>query len=244
MVDARRILDVLDRCAGDFYFPMLDNGYVYLAASRLALYRSGPDWAMAIEIFGFSPRSGAPDVGVWTYASRLHARDTPEKYLNAAAYARYLEGHPNHDTRYFFPCEGEWQDPDDIELVNSAADHVVVRDETVPLPARDAYAALGIELASPDEIRVFEMCRWLAATRRETVLASEEERRCSVSPEMPRLLSLDDWHHPDLANGERPSDAESFRQMAAVLATGNLGLYRPELPPNNHWRNWPDGGTL
>ena len=47
------ILDVLDRAAADFTFPMLDNGYVYLAASPLSLHRSASDWAVMFERFGF-----------------------------------------------------------------------------------------------------------------------------------------------------------------------------------------------
>jgi hypothetical protein len=52
------ILAVLDGCFDSFTFPMLDNGYVYLAATRLSAYRSESDWAIAIEVFGFSPRAG------------------------------------------------------------------------------------------------------------------------------------------------------------------------------------------
>lgn len=63
---------------------MLDNGYVYLAATRLSLYRSATDWAIAIEVFGFSPRAGLPD----THISRPHDRNTPEKYNSQLAYER------------------------------------------------------------------------------------------------------------------------------------------------------------
>ena len=34
MDDPERILAILDRCAKDFHFPMLDNGYVYPAATH------------------------------------------------------------------------------------------------------------------------------------------------------------------------------------------------------------------
>jgi hypothetical protein len=60
---------------------MLDNGYVYLAATRLSLYRSATDWAIVIEVFGFSPRAGLPDTHIYTFASRLHDRDPPEGYF-------------------------------------------------------------------------------------------------------------------------------------------------------------------
>ena len=84
--EAEHILDVLDRCCDAFTFPMLNNGYVYLAATRLSLYRTAADWAMVIEVFGFSPRSGLPDTHIHTFASTLYNRDTPEKYAKREAY--------------------------------------------------------------------------------------------------------------------------------------------------------------
>ncbi len=51
--DSEEILSVLDGCCDSFSFPMLDNGYVYLAATQLALYRSVTNWAMVVEVFGF-----------------------------------------------------------------------------------------------------------------------------------------------------------------------------------------------
>jgi hypothetical protein len=50
---ATEILQILDECCDNFTFPMLDNGYVYPAATRLSLYRTPEDWAMVIEVFGY-----------------------------------------------------------------------------------------------------------------------------------------------------------------------------------------------
>ncbi|MDX6381476.1 MAG: hypothetical protein QOI57_2500, partial [Rubrobacteraceae bacterium] len=47
------ILAQLDECAGKFGFPMLDNGYVYLADVRLSAYRDDARWALVIEVLGF-----------------------------------------------------------------------------------------------------------------------------------------------------------------------------------------------
>ena len=74
-IEADAVLTVLDRCCDAFTFPMLDNGYVYLAATRLSLFRTAADWAMVIEVFGFSPRSGLPDTHIHTFASSLYDRD-------------------------------------------------------------------------------------------------------------------------------------------------------------------------
>ena len=60
-----------------------------------------------------------------------------------------------------------------------------------------------------------------------------------------KLLQLEEWHHPDVVDDEeRPSGSETFAQLAAVLSSGELAHYRPTRPPNTHWVNWPDGGTL
>lgn len=94
-------------------------------------------------------------------------------------------------------------------------------------------------------IQIFEFCRLLADIARDSVLATEHERRLSVLPELKQILQLEEWHHPNVVDeNERPSGSEAFQQLAQVLAAGNVELYCPSMPPNTHWRNWPDGGSL
>jgi hypothetical protein len=59
---------------------------------------------------------------------------------------------------------------------------------------------------------------------RDQVLATYQEQRISVLPDMTQLLQLEEWHHPNLADGELASSSETFRQLAQVLATGDAGL--------------------
>jgi hypothetical protein len=245
MWSTERILQVLDDCSEACTFPMLDNGYLYLAATRLSLHRSPSDWAIVIEVFGFSPRAGLPDLYVQTFASQLHDRDPATRYASREAYDEYLHLNPNNEFRSFFPISaGPWQDPDCAEFVAMNAQAIAVRDVMVSLPAPSDLARRGIELEDDPRIRTFELCRWLAATHREDVLARPGERRISVPPELEELLVLDDWNHPDLAAREQPSGSETFQQLARVLASGDTGEYRPSLPGNTHWVHWPEGGTL
>lgn len=243
--DPNEILTVLDRCCDTCRFPMLDNGYVYLAATRLSLLRSATDWALVIEVFGFAPRAGMPDTSVQVFASRFHSRRSRKDYVNAMAYEQYLANNPNNEFYSVWPIEeGAWL-KDWSEQVADSAVEVVVRGETVPLPNREEYARHGIDLVEPPRVRVFEMCRYLADVSRERVLATSEERRASLFPDMQHILQLEEWNHPNVAMvEERPSKSETFQQLAMVLATGDVGHYRPSLVPNTHWRNWPDGETL
>lgn len=245
MDKAQEILSVLDRCCEAYTFPMLDNGYVYLAATRLSLHRSLTDWAMVIEVFGYSPRTGLPDTVIQTFASRLHNRDPLERYVNRERYERYLSNNPFNEFRVVFPVEeGPWQDLENDELVAEDATHIVVRGNPISLPTINEYAQHDIEIERPPRVQVFELCRFLAAVAREKVLATPQERRVSVLPDMKLILQLEEWHHPDVVRNERPSGSEAFQQLAQVLATGEVGYYRPTQAPNTHWRNWPESGRL
>lgn len=243
--DARQILTILDNCCNNHTFPMLDNGYVYLAASRLSLHRSATDWALVIEVFGFSPRAGSPDLHVYTFASQLYARNCPTRYTSQDAYERYLDNNPHNESRFFYLIDDDsWQDPEDIELVAVEATKLSIRGRDVLLPSLDAYAQHGIELEESPRVQVFELCRYLAATERETVLATPIERRVSVLPELREILVLDHWRHPNLLEDELPSTVRTFQQLSEVLATGDLGRYYADEQPNTHWSNWPEGGRL
>jgi len=245
MMTAGDILDVLDHGAESYAVPMLDNGYLYLAATRMALYRSNVDWAIVVEVFGFSPRAGLPYVCVSTLASRLRDRDPPESYVSRDAYENYLSNHLNDESRFFYPIsEGTWLDSDRGEFVSESADDFILRDEVVKIPRAEDFSLTGIVLSEPPRVLVFELCRLAAERYRERVLATQDERRVSVPGELTEVLRLDEWAHPNLVEAERPSEHETFQQISQVLASGDPTRYRPTATPNTHWRNWPDGGSL
>lgn len=100
------VLAVLDRCAGDFTFPTLDNGYVYPAAARLSVHSNGTDWAIVVETFGFSPRAGNPELTVATFTSRVPHPKARDDYVDESAYRNYLQQHPNDALESFSPLEG------------------------------------------------------------------------------------------------------------------------------------------
>jgi hypothetical protein len=189
--EVREILSILDRCCDAFTFPMLDNGYVYLAATRLSLYRSSEDWALVIEVFGFSPRSGLPDTHIYTFASRLHNRDPAENYITREAHENYLTHNPNNESRFIHPVDpGEWQDAEILELLSDDAEKIVVRGKPIPLPNATDYTRYGIHLEDPPRVQVFEACRYLAHVARDELFATPAERRVSVLPEFRKSCNL------------------------------------------------------
>jgi hypothetical protein len=239
------VLSVLDKCCDAFTFPMLDNGYVYLSATRLSLYRSEQDWAIAIEVFGFSPRSGVPDTQIYTFGSRLLRSKSSADFASPQAFAAYVANNPNNESTFVFPVDdGDWLDADNPEVLADGEHTVLVRRNPIRTPAPTEYAAKGIILENSSEVQVYEFCRWLAASHRDSVLATPEERRSCIPSDLIQVLQLEEWSHPDVVNDERPSSNQTFRSLADVLISGDVSRYEPAGAPNTHWENWPDGGTL
>lgn len=135
-------------------------------------------------------------------------------------------------------------DSENPELLASGQNTVIVRGNPVHTPALSEYAAHEVTLQDPPNIYVFEFCRLLAASVRSSVLATTEERRMCVPPELEQIVQLEEWNHPDLVNGERPSSNATFKSLAEVLVHGDVSAYQPSEASNTHWKNWPVGGTL
>ena len=239
------ILDALDNCCDSFTFPMLDNGHVYLAATRLSAFRSPEDWHIAIEVFGFSPRAGIPDVNVYHFGSNILRKKRPEDFVTSEAFDNYVTNNPFNESDFFYPIEeGDWLDEELGETVRPGTS-IMIRDKKISVPTRDEYRTLGIPLEDSTDVFVYELCRAIAATHRDLVLANEGELRSLVPKDTELILRLDEWNHPDIVDPVRKaSNSETFQQIASVLESGDASKYRPSLEPNTHWSNWPEGGQL
>jgi hypothetical protein len=240
---SRQILKVLDDACRAFTFPMLDNAYLELAATRMSLFRSSTDWALVFEVFGHCTRTGLPDTHITTFASRLHNRNKPEDYVNEKAYQDYLANNPHNESSFVYPIvAGPWIDAEDCRLVAQSG-QVQLRDLSVPLPPCAQYEQSGIKLEG-ERPAVTELCRYLAGQYRDRVLALPNERRLHVLPEMPQILQLEEWRHPDIAFDGLPSRCKTFKQLAEVLVTGDISLYRPSARTNTHWFHWSGEKTM
>lgn len=228
------ILSQLDACARQFDFPMLDNGYVYLADVRLGAFRDDTRWALAIEVIGVNNRAGGHD-GI---NNCLHLFGNCLKRPWGTA---------NEDFLYF---SGDGPDgptfvDDSLCTVRPTARSIRIRDRIIEFNLNEVAAVhQGIDLDAQPEVHAHELLRWLVPKHRDLFLITEGELWERIPADLPLVLLLDEWHHPDLAGDEMPSDSLTFRMIADVLVTGDPSRYRPTREPNTHWRFWPEGGTL
>jgi len=228
------ILAQLDNCANDFTFPILDNGYVYPADVRMSVYANPKDWAILIEVIGYSNRS-------WK----------TEAFENCLyCFGTNLKNPPGlSNDNLFFPVTDGITAPlfrdEDYDTINPNARDIRIRDNLITIPTDPViYQKNGIILAQATSIYGFELLRLLTINYRKLFLATETELYARMEKEIPLILQLHEWYHPDIIEGEKPSDVETFIQIADVITQLDKSYYRPSNPPNSHWKNWPMGGTL
>jgi hypothetical protein len=228
------ILNQLDEHAREFTFPMLDNGYVYLADTRLTAYRDEFRWALLIEVLGAHHRAGGYD-GI---NNCLHCYGNCLSCPVGTANENILAFLGDGEGVRLFDEEYQW-------YVNRAAHSLRLRESLIPLNLDENFlTSKEIVPEEAPQITGAELLRSLVPEFSGLLFAAESELRQRVPSDIPMILRLEEWNHPDLVADELPSHNETFQMIADVLVSGNSSLYKPTREPNTHWRNWPEGGSL
>ena len=213
-ITAAEILTACDRAAEEYVFPMLDNGYQYPVDVRLHAYGDADRWLLLFETVGYDTRA-MNLTNVVTHIGRLEGAQPLAKAV------MMLDRLDNHD---------EILD-DDGEHIRAEAPQAVVAGHALPA-------------AMTPGLLIWDFCRTLVPVHRAALLLSLSEIAPLHAAGLAELLTLDQWNHPDLSQGELPSDTEAFQQLASVMAQADPTLYHPSEEPNTHWSNWPEGGLL
>lgn len=201
---------------------------------RLSAYRDETGWVLLIETLVFND------------GSSHHNCITTMLYC----YGDALPQAPGRCEPLYVTNDGPHEplfDSQDImgHLVSSTATDITVRDRVIPITTEPAkYAAAGIKLRDPPRIMGYELLRLLVPAHRRLFFATESEIASRIGRNMPLLIRLDEWHHPDNEAGETPADSESFQMIAEAIAANDPKLYQPAVSPNTHWVHWPTAGML
>lgn len=224
---ASSILGQFQQCADEATFPELNNGYYYPVDCRLHLFRDATRWAMLVELLGYSTR-GRNLVDVLHFFGNCLTEGTPGfddgDFLDRIDNMGQVEQLECHSGEEYY--SGNY----------AGGTTLIVRGQPLPL--------VGALQGTPLET----VCRMLVPEYRDLLLADAGELRRRIPADLPRLMTLEEWHQPwpfvdDLLAGDL-HEHETFRMIAEVLASGDTGLYQPTLGPNTYWSNWPDAGTL
>jgi len=229
---ASDILDQLDTCAKDYNFPILDNGYIYPVVSRLSVFGNTERWVIAVEVVG--------------YHYRFNGHSGVENCLYI--YGNSLPFYPGlNNSNVLLTTADSDEGPtfitDTFGTLNPEVHSLLLRDEKISIPKDPAfYASRDVELTNPPAVRAYEFMRACLPEYKASFLATKKEIYECFGQDIPMIMQVDEWCHPDIIEEEKPSENETFQQIATLLESGDISCYKPTKPANNHWRNWPLGG--
>ena len=170
------ILRQLDQCNSESTFPMLDNGYIYPAGTKLTAYRDAKRWVLIIEVIGFSYRGGGHN-GI---TNCLHV------YGNCL---NYPPGTRNENFIYLTGNSScETFDMEEYFYLNSDCSDFVLRTETLPIVHdRNLYLSNDIIPQDEERINAFEFLRMLDKLYHERLVATEDEIRDRIPTDIPKI---------------------------------------------------------
>jgi hypothetical protein len=234
-MNSRSILGQWDQAARDFVFPMLDNGYIYPADVRMSIYRDATRWLMIIEALGANnPRTSGCD----SFQNCLYLFGNALEQKVGTSNENFLFPIDSLPDDPLFEDENDWD-------VRSQCSALGIRGRRIGIDlSGNALERKEIVLIDESKIDPPALLRSLLPEHRELLLATDEELSARNPHKIPLWLRLDEWHHPDLASSELPSNCETFQLLAHAIEVGRQAVYQPIELPNTAWKNWPDGGTL
>lgn len=213
------IFNQLDESIAAFSFPDIGHGYYYPIDARLHAYRDDTRWAILVELVGYNPRAASVIDVIHHFGNCL---DGPAGFENGDFLDRIS------DTELPLDEDQHW-------------------DLTAPVERLTVDGRGDIDVPNPAAPDVVEMFRSLVPIHRDLLLAGESELRRRIPADLPEVLRLEEWAHPDpllLHEEYGVETTELWRLLADVLVTGDVTRYAPTAAPDSHWSNWPAGGEL
>ncbi len=223
---ANHILEILDKGAITYDFPMFDNNYFYFGKAKLTLYRNCNEWLTVFQRLSFSLKAKEFTNTIAAFGNCIEE--------NGIVLIEPIICESSNDKMF----------KDDYTfLLNPLNFKVIIKGaEREFRPTKSDYEELGININNikmPNEAKIV---RYLAYTIPKELFFTDQEllKICKVKAEDIKVfLELNDWCHPDLINDEMPSENSCFRSIAVALEKNDPSLYQcPEKEYNTHWSNW------
>jgi hypothetical protein len=241
MYTMKEILSDLDNNALYEYFLDLEHGYFYTSGSRINLFGNKKDWAIVFEKTGFGNRSGKAEI-VLDYMGNCITNPT-----NAGLDSQFITNTYSIELiAEEFDCIAEG-----FELVSKSVESISIRNKILPVEQKmEEYQKIGIDIQDFDnpenQIDFPSLVRYLDENHPNLFRATEEELRTFLPVGLPLIMKIDNWFHTKINayGGPKPSENETFQMIAEILVSKDITKWRPEMQPNNNWRNWPEAGEL
>jgi hypothetical protein len=228
-INKARILKDLDKHAAEFNFPVLNNAYVEFAAARLTAFRSIEAWLIVFEILGFSNREVEFVDDLYAYGSCTEK----EGFVGEEIPLTSVPTNPLFDstTNECIADWSHWSATVDGQIMTFS-------------PIVEEYIEAGVPVkreAGPGSLAEIELLRFLIHRVGENRLFLNDESILKHFPkcgELNKFIQTTQWQHPDVADGEIPSQNRSIRSLVEAITERDPSLF-DHGHPNTDWRFWP-----
>lgn len=235
-----QILQALDsdKTRKRHYFPIFENMNLDYIAPRLSLYQDADRWAISISALYYSQSMTYPGPPVnLLYTSGNCVLPGKSPCNNICGILDVGQERLFVDAR--------------MQVVKAGVDAIRIRGEVLgtafshkirsEAELSDEGERRAREEEAVDKLRgggmwAHRFFRALHLKYPRKMVATDQEMRTRIPPDLPCILELFEWRHPWTL--EEPSETQSFQQLAAVLASGDVNQYNPTEAPNTHWKYW------
>ncbi|MDD9793568.1 DUF7003 family protein [Priestia megaterium] len=212
-----QILQVLDKYAKDYNFPVLDNYNFDLAQCRLSVFRDDNEWIIVFEIVGVNPS--------------LYISNDIYAYGNSVESQGLIIG---LDDIVSLPNEEDLFDDEGNFLITPFHLDLIINSEPLIIkPTEGEYLELGIqtELFNPTKL-----IRYLSSKYKEKFWLEPLDllNEINMSEDFKLFYQTDEWEHTD---EEKPSENKFFQSLAKAIVLNDKNLIQFK-KANTHWSNW------
>lgn len=258
----------------NWQFITLNHPYIYTIDSRINVFRNGTDhWAIAAEVLGYVPRGEALQLQILYFGNSLINLDLYQgkpineyiifpcdfeaapctdggEYLNPNTYYWPVRGghiEVSHNPQDYLKAGIKLQQPGLIGVEEVARLLIAKHSDLFRATDKELYKSI------PDSLKkILVIDQWY---HREFELSPTP----FDNPDFLKRFDLEDPYIQQMIKSEkeknekwnrkqwnknRPGSYETWQQIAEVIATGDVCLYKPTRKPNSHWRNWPESGSM
>lgn len=217
MMKAKQILQMLDDCAENCNFPVLDNYNFDFSQCRLSVYLERDNWIIVFEILGVNRNQ---DISNDLYV-----------YSNVIEQQGFII---SFDDIVYLVNEEDLFDDEGNFLVNPFHLNLIVNGEILKIkPKKEEYIELGIRIESFNPTKLI---RYLSFKYKEKFWLETQDlsRELEINTELKLFYQTDNWEHPV---EEKPSENIFFQSLAEAIELNDPNLVHCD-KSNTHWSHW------
>ncbi|MDQ0417391.1 hypothetical protein J2Z48_001564 [Croceifilum oryzae] len=212
------LMQLLDKKADEFDFPILDNANVDLAQTRLSIFKDNDNWLMTFEMVGYFIPGQDFASGLYAYSNNLNHNGLSRIFEEVIS--SFDQGQSFID--------------DNGSFLLSPFERICFKiweDTYCFTPTSDDYLHAGLD---PKEFSPTTFVRLISSLYKDKLWLDDDLIFSSLSLKpMPLFFRTDEWNHDDI----QPSEHLFFQQVAQALEKNDATLIHIK-DPNTHWSNW------